>query len=165
MLTEKLLKELQEYVEKGLQKSICVYKSPIIIEADYCLSESIAPYELEGFIRDHQKPSFREVLFTLIDKKELKDAEVYKKAEIDRRHFSKIRSKADYLPKKHTVIALAFALTLNVKQAEQLLCAAGYSLSEHETFDLVIRFCLEKKIHDIDDVNSALHYFSLQPLF
>jgi hypothetical protein len=56
------------------------------------------------------------------------------------------------------------ALELNKEQADRLLRAAGYSLSESDTFDLVIRFCLEKGIYGIDDVNEALDYFSLKPL-
>ena len=54
------------------------------------------------------------------------------------------------------------ALDLDKEQADRLLRAAGYSLSESETFDLVIRFCLEKGIYDMDDVNEALDYFSLK---
>jgi hypothetical protein len=64
----------------------------------------------------------------------------------------------------HTVIALAMALELNKKETDKLLSSAGFTLSESETFDLVIQFCLEKKIYDIHDVNHALDYFSLKPL-
>ena len=94
----------------------------------------------------------------------MSDAEVYKKAGLDRRHFSKIRSNPNYHPGKNTVIALAIALELNKKETGRLLTVAGYSLSESDTFDLVIQFCLEKKIYDLDTINQALEYFSLKPL-
>lgn len=61
-------------------------------------------------------------------------------------------------------MSLALSLELNKKETDELLASAGYSLSESETFDLVIQFCLEKKIYDIHDVNQALDYFSLKPL-
>jgi len=82
---------------------------------------------------------------------------------IDRRHFSKIRS-ANYRIGKNTVISLVLALKLNKKEAEELLNAAGYSLSDSDTFDLIIQYFLEKKIYDILTVNQALDYFSLKPL-
>jgi len=103
-------------------------------------------------------------LFSFIDKKGVSDPDIYKKAGIDRRHFSKIRSNPDYRPGKNTVIALALALELNKKETDKLLSSAGYSLSDSDTFDLVIQFCVEKKIYDIHDVNQALDYFSLKPL-
>ncbi len=77
----------------------------------------------------------------------------------------KIRSNPDYRIGKNTAIALAIALELNEKETDNLLGSAGYSLSDSETFDLVIKFCLEKKIYNSDDVNQALVYFSLKPLF
>ena len=103
-------------------------------------------------------------MFSLIDKKGASDPDIYKKAGIDRRHFSKIRSNPDYRPVKNTVIALALALELNKKETDKFLSSAGYSLSDSDTFDLVIQFCVEKKIYDIHDVNQALDYFSLKPL-
>lgn len=119
---------------------------------------------LQDFVKATRKPAFSKVLFGFIDDREMTDAEVYKRAGIDRRHFSKIRSSDDYRPGKHTVIALALALQLNKKEANQLLRAAGYSLSDSDTFDLVIRFFLEKKIYDILHINEALEYYSLRPL-
>lgn len=103
-------------------------------------------------------------LFSFIDKKGYTDAEVYKKACIDRRLFSKIRSNPNYRLGKNTADALAIALELTKKETEKLLSSAGFSLSENDTFDLVIQFCLEKKIYNIDHVNQALDYFSLKPL-
>ncbi len=66
--------------------------------------------------------------------------------------------------KKNTIIALALALELNKKETDELLSPAGYSLSDSDTCDLVVQFCLEKKIYNIHDVNQALDFFSLKPL-
>jgi len=106
----------------------------------------------------------KETILNYIDRAETKDSVIYRKARIDRRHFSKIRSNPDYHPSKNTAIALALALGLNIKDTEGLIGSAGYSLSDSETFDLIIKFCINKKIFNIDDVNQALDYFSLKPL-
>jgi hypothetical protein len=128
------------------------------------LYDEIPHIELENFVKNKRKPTFNQLLFSFIDKKGASDPDIYKKAGIDRRHFSKIRSNPDYRPGKNTVIALALALELNQKETDKLLSSAGYSLSDSDIFDLVIQFCIEQKIYDIHDVNQALDYFSLKPL-
>jgi len=163
MLDKKLLIELQKYVERHLKLvNFALCESPIYEESDVC--KSIQPNELENFIKNTRKPTFNQVLFSFIGKKGTSDSEVYKRAGIDRRHFSKIRSNPDYRPGKNSAIALAIALELNKKETDKLLSSAGYSLSDSDTFDLVIQFCLEKRIYDIHSVNQALDYFSLKPL-
>lgn len=163
MLKKQILEELKEYIHHHLDS----LKSEVLtftdLQEDYILKE-IQSSEIEDFINLKRKPTLKEVLFQLIDEKGATDSEVYKKAGIDRKHFSKIRSTPNYRPGKNTILALAFALELNKKDTDQLLNSAGYSLSESETYDLVIQFCLEKKIYDIDEVNQALDYFSLKPL-
>jgi len=155
--------ELQDYVNKhSRQFKSALCESPVIIESDF--SESIQHNELEDFIKNTRKPTFSQVLLNIIDKKGASDSDIYKRAGIDRRHFSKIRSNPEYRPGKNSAIVLAMALELNKKDAERLLSAAGYSLSESDTFDLVIQFCLEKKTYDLHTVNQALDYFSLKPL-
>jgi hypothetical protein len=121
-------------------------------------SESIT-IDLEDYIKNHRKPTLNQVLFRLIDDSGESDVDIYKKAGIDRKLFSKIRSNPDYRPSKNTTIALALALQLNIDDTEELLSAAGYSLSESNVFDLVIQFCLEHNIHDIYSVNVALDHF------
>lgn len=160
MLDEKLLIELQEYIDEhlivGVNFALCV--------PDKYVSEDIQSIELENFINKKRQPTFTQILFSFIDKKGASDSDIYKKAGIDRRHFSKIRSNLNYRLGRNTAIALALALELNKKETDKLLSAAGFSLSESDTFDLVIQFCLEKKIYDILEVNQALNYFSLKPL-
>ncbi|MGM0877832.1 MAG: hypothetical protein ACQEWV_24610 [Bacillota bacterium] len=164
MLDRKQLIELQEYVEIHLSS----ITFEVFQEANYeerKILEDIQNNELEDFIKNNRKPTFNQTLFSFIDKKGTSDSVIYKKAGMDRRHFSKIRSNPDYRIGKNSVIALAIALELSEKETVKLLSSAGYSLSDSETFDLVIKFCLEKKIYDIHDVNQALVYFSLKPLF
>lgn len=165
MLDQKIFIELEKYITDHLalqilEESHHSYKSfePKII------LESISPIEIKEFIEEKRKPILREALFNFIDKKGVSDADIYKKAQIDRRLFSKIRSNPEYRPGKNTVIALALALELDKKETGKLLSSAGYSLSDSDTSDLVIQFCIEKKIYDIYQVNEALEYFSLKPL-
>lgn len=164
MLDKKILLELEDYIQLHTNNlEMVMYKSSEVIE-NKILQESIQQIELENFITKHRKPAFKQILFHYIDKKGLTDPEIYKKAGIDRKHFSKIRTNSDYHPSKMTIIALALALELNTIEMEELLSSGGFSLSESDTFDLVIQFCIEKGIYDIFDVNQALEYFSLKPL-
>ncbi|MBP1948201.1 hypothetical protein [Virgibacillus litoralis] len=163
MLDEKFFLEMQKYVEDHIDITpvdVCESSEKV----DYSIHKEIEIVELEDFIEDNRKPTLKEVLFNLIDEKDTSDAYIYKKAGIDRRHFSKIRSNPEYQVGKNTVIALALALELNKEKTDKLLSSAGYSLSESDTYDLVIQFCIEKKVFNIYDVNQALDYFSLKPL-
>jgi hypothetical protein len=162
MLDKKILEELQEYLHHYLDKMIVCNKMEAPLE--YMIDADIKESEIEVFINSNRKPALQKVLFSFIDKKATSDSEVYKKAGIDRKHFSKIRSNPNYRPGKNTIIALALALELTKKEMVKLLSSAGYSLSDSDTTDLIIQFCLEKKIYDIDFVNQTLDYFSLKPL-
>jgi len=163
LLSKELLSDLQKFVENYItifNYTICEYR--MCQKAFPC--DNIEKADMATFIKNNKKPSFSKILFKHIDKIGVSDSEIYKKAGIDRRHFSKIRSNPDYHPSKNTAIALSIALELSRKKAEELIGAAGYTLSDSETFDLVIAFCFERKIYDINDVNLALDYFSLKPL-
>ena len=111
----------------------------------------------------HMDKTFQEHLFWLIDHRGMSDPEVYKKANIDRKHFSKIRSDINYSPSKKTALALAIALELNMDETIDLLARAGLALSPSIRFDKIISFCIETGNYDIYEINNVLFKYD-QPL-
>jgi len=99
---------------------------------------------------------FSQILFKLIDSRNLNDVAVYKKAQIDRKLFSKMRSDPDYNPSKETIYRLLLALELSIKDAKELLEAAGYSFGITSKVDYIVRHCVEHQIYDIATVNDIL---------
>jgi len=99
---------------------------------------------------------FTETLLKLIDKTGKKDSEIYKKANLSKQHFSKIRNNPEYKPTKPTAIALALALELDLDATQDLIGRAGYTLTNSSKFDLIIRFYIEQKEYNIVKINCAL---------
>ena len=100
--------------------------------------------------------SFSECLIRMIDERDLKDPDVYKKANIDRKLFNHIINDKDYRPKKQTAVALAIGMGLNIHDTDTLLERAGFVLSRSSKFDLIIRYCIENGIYDIYRINEIL---------
>lgn len=107
--------------------------------------------------------TFQQRLFRLIDERSLTDVEVYKKANLDRKLFSKIRCNADYRPKKITAVALAVALELSLDETKDLLSRAEMALSPSSKFDLIITYFIEREVYDVYTINVALFQHG-QPL-
>ena len=107
--------------------------------------------------------SFQDKLFSYIDESGMTDVEVYKKANIDRKLFSKIRSNPMYHPRKQTVLALAIALQLNIEQTVDLLTSAEYALSPGSKGDLIVKYFIEHERFDIMTINFALDEYG-QPI-
>ena len=102
---------------------------------------------------------FGETLLKYIDRTGKKDSEIYKKANIDRKLFSKIRNNPNYNPSKPTAIAFAIALELSLEETQDLIGRAGYSLSHASTFDRIIEYYIINGNYNIYEINEALFYF------
>ena len=151
-MTANWILECQAYMENGgVSEENNV--APKMRMMDISISEA------DAYLRYNRDLSFNERLFLLIDRTGQRDSDVYKKAKIDRRLFSKIRSNKRYIPCKKTVIALCLALELNREEADDLLSSAGYSLSRAEDYDLAIAFCIDKKVFDFLEVNEIMVHF------
>ena len=146
---KKLAKLCKEYIKQGGE--------PIVSGAFGLRMAEISMSEVQLYLLENKDASFNELLFMLIDRTGQKDSDVYKKARIDRRLFSKIRSSKKYVPCKKTVVALCLALELSREDADVLLSSAGYSLSRSEEYDLAIAFCISRLVFDFNDINEMLY--------
>ena len=107
--------------------------------------------------------TWQQSLLRMIDERGMSDPEVYKRANVDRKLFSKIRCSEDYIPKKKTIVALAIALRLNMDDTRDLLASAGLMLTNNSKADVIVSFCIENGIYDIFEVNALLFKFR-QPI-
>lgn len=153
------LEKLKIYIENNLEQPLleefCFMGASL--EQEKCFKRACKVGSLDTFMEQEKlEDTFTSLLLSYIDRMNLKDSDIYHKANIDRRLFSKIRSNSNYHPKKETVIALGLALELNIEDFIKLLESASYSLPKNNVSDLIIRFCITEKIYNLIEVNSLL---------
>ena len=154
------LKEFEENKPlKGFMKKQ-IFKERAMYEEEACYEDR----SIEEFINSNKEDSFQTKLFNYIDKKGVKDSDVYNKVNLDRRLFSKIRSNEKYHPSKETVILLGIALELSELEIEDLLKSASYYLSMNTEFDLIIRFCFKEGIYNLNQINEFLYDYDCKLL-
>ena len=107
-----------------------------------------------------KEDTFQQRLLKLIDESGMDDVTVYKKANVNRKHFSKIRSNEDYKPKKKTAVAFAIALELDMPTMLDLLARAGIAFSPGDKFDLIISYFVTNGIYDVFEINAALFKYN-----
>ena len=172
MVSKKLLFEIQEYIDDNyigeedypclrMRKRRLEERRSYSLYRDY--DSDILPNQTNGRDLDDElknlDESFSEMLFRLIDQKGMTDVECYKKANVDRKVFSKIRNTKEYRPSKTTAVAFALALELPLDQAKRMIELAGYSLTHNNKFDVIIEYFIKTQEYDIYKINEVLFEF------
>ena len=157
---------LSRFGRRGLERAASMEHSCVMEEPAYLMempTEQVSEKRSLQDLIDAVDDTFSTHLLRLIDSKGLNDVEVYKKANIDRKLFHKIKTNEHYKPSKMTAIALAIAMELNLDETKDLLGRAGYALSHSSVFDIVIEYFIVNGVYDIFEINTVLFEFD-QPV-
>ena len=161
-----LLNEVQKYLDAAYDPSLDRDLLDMELLALKQVEEPAigAPVQdaLQAMLQNLDEP-FSNTLLRMIRERGKSEVEIYKKANLDRKHFSKIRSGKGYLPSKKTILALALALELDIQDTAWLLERAGYALSPASKFDVIVEYFLKEHMYDIFAINEVLFSYD-QPL-
>ena len=145
-------------------EEVCIAESDFLeVCEELPIQATKAEFRLDDVIERLDEP-FSQTLLRLIDVKGKTDVEVYKKANIDRKLFSKIRTGNGYSPSKKTAVALAIALELTLTETQDLLQRAGYALSKSQKFDVIVEYFISREKYNIFEINEVLFYYDQQLL-
>lgn len=119
--------------------------------------------EMSALLDDAKmRETFHDMLVRIIDESEMTDPQIYKAACMQKQLYSKIKTRPDYKPKKKNILALAFALKLTTNEAMELLKKAGYSLSDTDDFDIIMKYCLDRRKEDLEEIDAFLRFAGLE---